>query len=150
MRNTQLAAEQWLNKYSGSHTELHAIEVLREKDQNLITKDSTDPDHMTGGKKPMVKGEKKINQLNAEEIAEHTRQLFFDLLQARLPELTNKEDFPTVKLVETVVRLLPQKIEQKNENVHTFSEAVKKAKMEFESFSTLDADGNPIVEKRDK
>lgn len=150
MRDSQITAEQWLNKYSGSHTELAAIEQLQTSHQSLVKKDSTDAKMTYRNNKQLVEGEKKINQVTAEEKHERIRQLFFDLLQARLPELINKDDFPTVKLVETIVRMMPQKIEQKNENVHSFAEAVKRAKMEFESMTTLDAEGVPIVERNGK
>lgn len=137
----QITPDQWIAKYGDTHTELQAMNFTN---NHTIKKSGTDPKYMSSGLKPRIEGEKKINQQCREEREEKVRQLFFDLLQVRNIELLSKEDFPMTHLVNTICKLMPQRNENKNETSITFSEQMKRAKLEFERTDVIDAEGNPI------
>ena len=148
-QNNQQAAEAWINRYSDTHTEFQAIEHFTKK-PNLIGKDSTDTkfEIVRGVKQPAGKREAEIE--GKKQSSEHLQRMMYDLVQVRLRELLDKNEFPIHRAIDTIIRLSPQKVEQKTETIHTFAEAVKRAKLEFENCTTVDAEGVPIVVKRNR
>ena len=134
--------DEFLAKYADTHTEFTALETL--SNNHRIKNSACDSKMVRDRGKLQPEGKRAIEADCWKEREEKTRNLFFDLLAVRQKELLSKEDFPITHLVSTIVKLMPQKVESKNETVHSFADMVKKVKAEFERTDVIDAEGNPI------
>lgn len=132
--------DEFLRKIEDTHDELLMHDVLN--NTKRVSSGDTKFVYNKGVKQPEGKG--LIEKEAQADREERTRQLFFELLEHRKIELTDKVDFPITHLVNAVIKLMPQRNENKNENVHTFADAVKKLRMEYDKHDTFDAEGNPI------
>lgn len=140
MDDQPINQDEFLRKIEDTHDEFLLHEKLSGKPR--VSSGDAKMVYSKGVKQP--EGKKQLEKIAWDEKEERTRALFFDLLNVRQKELFDKNDFPITHVVNAIIKLMPQRTENKTESVHTFSDAIKQLKFERENYKTFDAEGNPI------
>jgi len=131
-----ITRKQFDEHYSGSHTEMSALDnLVKGRTGNLVKKSPGDKNIYTNGK---IKGKNIIEHKCFNERAEKFRGYLLDAVAVRNMEILDEKKMPMDKLVGHVIRSLPQKQEVKMEASFTFADMVKKAKLEVETYEDID------------
>ena len=123
--------EEFKARYTDTHTELQALEVMRSKG-SLITAHPEDKNITVRGKIP---GKALIESKSMKDRAEGLSHCLMDAIGARISDLM---EIPMEKLVSLGIKTLPQKIDQETTHTFTFADMVKKASLEVENYQTID------------
>jgi len=118
--------EEFNRKYMDTHTELSALDRLEQGRKGSVVKHSPgDKNIYSRGKIP---GKNVIENKCFEKRAEDTKHYLLDALEVRSLDILDKEQMPIDKLVNSVIKTLPQKQEVKLEGEFTFASMLEIAK----------------------
>jgi len=122
-----MSKEQFHRKWADTHTELSALDRLEGGRQSLIKDSPGDKNIYTKGKIP---GKNVIEKKAFEERAENFKHYVMDAVCVRSKDILDKEQMPIDKLLNTVVKTLPQRQELKVEGEFTFANMIEIAKQQ--------------------
>ena len=137
---TPMTKDQFNRKYVDTHKGLHCAEVLHKgayKNSSLIKHSPGDKNITQRGK---IKGKNLIEAKCMKDRAEDVKHFFVDAMAVRGKEILNKEDMPFDKLVNAVIKVLPQQVEQTIEANMTFADIIRKASNIRKNEDTIDVE----------
>ena len=126
-----MTPEEFRRTYEDTHTELQALELMR-NNGSLIKTEPGARNITVNGKIP---GKALIEKRAMEERAEGLAHCLMDAVGARVGDLM---DIPMDKLVSLAIKANPQKIDQTIDHSFTFADMVKKASLEVENYETIE------------
>ena len=127
-----MSKEQFMRKYIDTHKGIHCFSDLKNrsfKNSSLI-KDS--PGDKNIGERGKIPGKNIIESKCMEDRAEDKQHYIMDAVEVRGAEILDKEAMPFDKLLNSMIKIMPQKIEQKTVNF-TFADMIKQATMDEEA-----------------
>lgn len=128
-----MTKEQFRRKYVDTHTELHALDYLR----NGSVIKSSPGDRNISAMKP-IPGKREIEKLSMEKHKENLVGFVMDANSVRAKEILDPEKLPYKDLLYAAIKLMPTKVEQSGSVDFTFGDMVKKAHLELEKVDTIE------------
>ena len=120
-----MTPEEFIRKYEDTHTELEALDALRDN-KSLIKVHPEDKNITKYGKIP---GKALIEAKAFDKRTEGFKHLIFDACGARLPDLM---EMPVDKLFSQAAKLIPNQLEQKIEGNFTLVNMIQKAHIVYD------------------
>ena len=128
-------------KYVDTHTEIKAESMMLGATSGQYRKKNSIKFHPGDKNARNVKKLKRpIEAMCMKEQDDKTRMMLVDAFHVRGKEILDKKDYPIKDLVNAVIKMMPQRIDQKIEHDMSFAEMVKSVTIEKKHYKAIDAE----------
>jgi len=133
--------EEFKKRHVDTHHEIKAQSIMRGATSGQYRKKNNitmEPGDKNAKKYQLLK--KPIEKRCLAEQDDKTRGMIVDAFHLRGNEILNKKDYPIKDLVNAVIKMMPQRIDQKVEHDMNFADMVKSVTLEKKRYKAIDAE----------
>ena len=124
-----MTREQFNRKYIDTHKGIHCVTDLNNGafNKGSLIKESPSDHHITTH--GPIEGKKMIEKKGMEERADDKKHYIMDAVSVRQEEILDKDIMPFPKLLDSMIKIMPQKVEAQVAHF-TFADMIKQATMD--------------------